>query len=70
MKVNGGPKVALYEALWWEVRGPERHKNFADLEDAKAWLQTQPMLHEWLIRQRSPHGWRAVTSGTAETLRR
>jgi hypothetical protein len=62
-------KAKEFEAVWWEVRGPERYKGFDDLEAAKEWLRTQPMLSEWLIRQRSAHGWRAVASGTAATLR-
>lgn len=59
-----------YEAVWWT--GPEaesdRWRNFGSLDDALAWLKEQPNLAEWLIRQRSPHGWRAVTSGTKDEL--
>ena len=66
--MNSGPKLRQYEAIWWEERGPEKHRGFADLEEARAWLRGQATLEEWLIRQRSPHGWRAVDSGTFDRL--
>ena len=63
-------EATRFEAVWWT--GPEaesdRWRNFGSVEDAMAWLRDQPRLAEWLIRQRSPHGWKAVASGTKADL--
>lgn len=68
--MNGKSRAYEYEAAWWKATW-ERHtetRNFPDPEQARAWLLEREGLDEWLIRKRSPDGWRAVASGTKDEL--